>query len=809
MLRNYLKIAFRNIIRHKAFSIINISGLAIGMVSSILILLWVRGELSYDNFHKNAAQTYRLTSDFGDLKVAVNPAGMPAALKAKLPVIKNTVRLTTSDLSTVLLETGNKKFEEKNAAYADPSFLDIFSFPLLKGDRASALSRVDAVLITQAIATKYFGNEDPIGKTLRKDNGENVVVTGVLANIPANSHLQCDIIFPMASLARWNNDLQTNVWDSFNFYTYVQLDKNFDPSAANIEGLEKQIDQIFRENCRMKVTFQLQPLTKIHLTPEMAVDVPGHGNEQYVRIFFIVAILILIVACINFMNLATARSARRAKEIGLRKVLGAVRGHLIFQFLSESVLISFLSLFLALGIALLVLPMFNELAGKKLILDVHDAKLWISLFCIALLTGLISGSYPALFLSGFNPVNVLKDNRGYRRLRTSPERGTTLWAKFIKSMGGNVVFRNTLVVTQFMVSIVLLVGTMVIYSQLKFIRDRDPGFEKANLLYMATAGDIWNKEQSLKTGLKQNPLTTDFTIVSELPTNLTTGQTAIQWQGRDPNAQITIPTMDVDENFIRVFGMKLASGRGFSGSFAVDSNKCLVNETMARIMGLNASTAIGKTLTDGAITSTIIGVVKDFNFKPVQQAIEPLVLHINKWGGFLVIRTSPGNTQATIGALAKISRQLDPGYPFKFDFLDQQLSSLYKGDRQMGNIFSLFAILGIFISCLGLYGLSAFMAQQRTKEIGIRKVLGASLLQIVYLLSTGFTRLILIAVVIAIPLSWLAIHRWLESFAYHISINWSMFAIASLVVLLIAWVTVSYESIRAGIANPAKSLRTE
>ena len=789
MLRNYLKIAFRNIIRHKAFSIINISGLAIGMVSSILILLWVRGELSYDNFQKNAAQTYRLTSDFGDLKVAVNPAGMPATLKAKLPVIKSTVRLTTSDLSTVLLEAGNKKFEEKNAAYADPSFLDIFSFPLLKGDRASALSRVDAVLITQAIATKYFGNEDPLGKTLRKDNGENVVVTGVLANIPANSHLQYDIIFPMASLARRNNDLQKNVWNSFNYYTYVQLDKSFDPSAANIEGLEKQIDQIFRENCRMKVTFQLQPLTKIHLTPEMTVDVPGHGNEQYVRIFFIVAILILIVACINFMNLATARSARRAKEIGLRKVSGALRSHLIFQFLSESVLISFLSLFLALGIAYLVLPLFNELAGKTLVLDVHDAKLWISLCCMALLTGLISGSYPALFLSGFNPVKVLKGN--------------------VKSMGGNVVFRNTLVVTQFIVSIVLLVGTMVIYSQLKFIRDRDPGFEKANLLYMATAGDIWGKEQALKTGLKQNPLTTDFTVVSELPTNLTTGQTAIQWQGRDPNAQITIPTMDVDENFIRVFGMKLATGRGFSGSFAADSNKCLVNETMASIMGLNASTAIGKTLTDGPITSTIIGVVKDFNFKPVQQAIEPLVLHINKWGGFLVIRTSPGNTRATIDALAKISRQLNPGYPFKFDFLDQQLSRLYKGDRQMGNIFSLFAILGIFISCLGLYGLSAFMAQQRTKEIGVRKVLGASLPQIVYLLSSGFTRLILIAVVIAIPLSWLAIHRWLETFAYHISVTWSMFAIASLLVLLIAWATVSYESIRVAIANPAKSLRTE
>jgi len=788
MLKTYFKLAYRNIIKDKAYSIINITGLAIGLASSILILLWVQNELSYDKFHTNAGQTYRIASDFGDSKSAANSAGMPAGLKAQMPVVKNMVRIQPAN--TTLLETGAKKFQEDGVFFADASFMDVFSYPLVEGDRATALKQADGILITQAMAKKYFGSEDPIGKIIRKDNHENVVVTGVLANIPANSDLQFDFVLPMTSLARTNTDLKNNVWDNFNFWDYIQLDKNFDPSVANVSRLEKQIDQVFQKHSPgTKALFYLQPLTKIHLAPERLGDMPGHGNAQYVNIFFIIAILILVVACINFMNLATARSARRAKEIGLRKVAGAVRGQLILQFLSESVLISFVSLVLAIVIVRAFLPVFNELANRKLAIDVSDVKLWLSLFGIALLTGLISGSYPALFLSGFNPVKVLKGN--------------------VKSMGGNLLFRNALVVIQFMVSIVLLVGTVVIYNQLKFIRDRNPGFEKANLLYVPMTGDIWGKQQAFKNEIARNPLTSDFAVISDLPTNLGSWTLSVGWDGKDPHSQMSFPVIAVNEDFTHTFRVKVLTGRSFSRAFKTDSNNYMINEKMAGIMGLNANTAVGKSLTLWGNKGTIVGVVQDFNFKPVSQAIEPLVMPLNKMGGFVVVRTLPGKTNATIQALAKISQELNPAYPFKFDFLDQDLANLYKGEQQMGNIFNLFAALGIFISCLGLYGLSAFMAEQRTKEIGVRKVLGASVLNLVYLLSFSITRLILIAILIAIPLSWYAVNSWLAGFAYHINVSWLVFFTASVAALGIAWLTVSYESIKAAIVNPIKSLRSE
>jgi len=786
MLKTYFKLAFRNIRNYKAYSIINISGLAIGLASSILILLWVQNELSYDKFHKNAGQIYRITGDFGDYRAAVNTEAMPAGLKAAIPVVKDFVRLSLN--KTVLLEAGNRKFEEKRVFYADPSFMDVLSFPLVQGNRDEALKRVDGILITQEMASKYFGHENPIGKFLRKDNRENVVVTGVLANIPANSDLQFDFIMPMAPLVKGEDSTQ-NRWENFNFYSYIQLDKSFVPSVDNLLKLENQMTQIFLRHSPMPVVFHLQPLTKIHLAPARMGDMPGHGNAQYVSIFFITAILILVVACINFMNLATARSARRAKEIGLRKVSGAIRGQLILQFLSESVFISFLSLLLALGIVWLFLPVFNGLADRKLAIPFSDARFWLSLLGIALLAGLVSGSYPALFLSGFNPVKVLKGD--------------------VKSMGGNLLFRNALVVFQFTSSIVLLVGTVVIYNQLKFIKDRNPGFEKANLLYMSTKGDLWNKQQALKNELKQNPLTSDFAITSDLPTDLRSGNGSADWEGKDPNLHMVYQLMDVNEDFINVFRLKLASGRSFSKSFPADSNNFMVNEKMLSIMGLNATTAVGKAFSFTGRKGAIIGVVKDFNFKPVQQAIEPLILRYNKDGGFVVVRTLPGKTDATIQALSKISQQLNPAYPFKFDFLDQDMANLYKGERQMGNIFNLFALLGIFISCLGLYGLSAFMAEQRTKEIGVRKVLGASVINLVYLLSSGITRLIFIAIVIAIPLSWYAVNSWLAGFAYHIQVSWLVFFAASLGALGIAWLTVSYESVKAAMVNPIKSLRTD
>jgi predicted permease len=790
MIKNYLKIAFRNIIRHKAFAAINIAGLAIGMACSIFILLWVQNELSYDRFNKNANEIYRIAARAGDFKVAINPAPMVADLQAKIPAIKNTVRLAQSPSN--VFEVGDRKFEEKRVFYADSTFLQVFSYKLIKGDRATVLNRPDAVLITEDLAKKYFGHEGALGKILRKDNNKDVIVTGVLENIPSNSHLQFDCILPMSSIAQTNDNIKNQVWDNFDFYAYVQLDKTFDPSPTNIVKFNKGMDDIYKTHVSekvLKVNFWLQPLTAIHLHSNYQVDLPGHGNVQYVNIFFVVALFILAVACINFMNLATARSARRAKEVGLRKVVGAGRKQLIGQFLGESMLISFLSLFIAVGIVWLLLPAFNDLAGKKLSIHLLDRKIVTILITIALVTGLISGSYPAFFLSGFQPVKVLKGN--------------------MKTMGGNLIFRNGLVVVQFVVSIVLLAGTAIVYRQLNFIKSMNLGFDKSNLLYLPMAGEMWNKQQALKAELKQNPFTANYAVTSDLPVDLASGTVNVQWEGKDPKSQVVFPTLMVDEGFFKVFQMKILSGRVFSPEFKSDTNNFILNEKAVQVMGMKVSNAVGKSLSLWDNKGTIIGVVKDFNYKPIQQPIEPMIIALNRWGGTIVIRTQPGRTEATIKALGKISADLNPAYPFSYGFLDQDLANLYKGEQRMGSLFNVFAVLAILISCMGLYGLSAFMAEQRTKEIGVRKVLGASVLKVVYLLSTGFTKLILIAVVIAVPLAWWAINSWLKSFAYRVNADWMVFFIASLAAPAIAWLTVSYESIKAAVANPVRSLRTE
>ena len=700
------------------------------------------------------------------------------------------VRLTQP--STNVFEIGNRKFEEKRVFYADSTFLQVFSYKLVKGDPATAMGRPDAVLITEDMAKKYFGREDALGKVLRKDNKDNVIVAGILANSPSNSHLQFDFILPMSSIALTNENIKNKIWDNFDFYAYVQLDKNFKPTPATISNFNQQIRKIYKEHvdeAKLKVDFWLQPLTAIHLHSDYQIDLPGHGNVQYVNIFFVVALFILAVACINFMNLATARSARRAKEVGLRKVVGAGRKQLIGQFIGESLLISFLALLIAAGIVWLLMPAFNDLAGKKLSVHFLDGKILTILISIALATGLISGSYPALFLSGFHPVKVLKGN--------------------MKTMGGNLVFRNGLVVVQFVVSIVLLAGTAIVYRQLNFIKNMNLGFEKSNLLYLPMAGEMWNKQQAFKAELKQNHLTANYTITNDIPTNLTSGTVGVEWEGKDPKSQIVFPTLFVDEGFFNVFQMKMLSGRAFSTEFKADSNNYILNEKAVQVMGMKPSNAVGKPLTLWGNKGTIIGVVKDFNYKPIQQPIEPMIIGLNRWGGVAVVRTEPGKTEATIKALGKISSDLNPAYPFSYGFLDQDLANLYKGEQRMGSLFNVFAILAIFISCMGLYGLSAFMAEQRTKEIGVRKVLGASVFKVVYLLSTGFTRLILIAVVIAVPVAWLAINSWLKSFAYRVSADWVIFLTASLAALVIAWITVSYESIKAALANPVKSLRME
>jgi len=785
MLRNYFRIAVRTIVRHKAFAAINIAGLSIGMACSIFILLWVQNELSYDKFHKNAGTIYRV-----NIGGEANSGPMVPVLKAKIPAIKNFVRF--SQRTTTVFATGTKMFEEKAVFYADSTLLQVFSFPLIKGNAETALARPDAVLITEDMGKKYFGNEDAIGKILKRDNKDNVVVTGVLKNIPANSHLQFDFIMPFSAILHTDWRLKDDIWASYDFYDYIQLDENFKATPAALAGLSRQIDKIFDEHVKENPpTMKLQALADIHLHSDYRCNLPGQGNIQYVNTLFLVALFILAVACINFMNLATARSARRAKEVGLRKVVGASRMQLIGQFLGESLFISFIALLIAVAVVSLSLPVFSGLAGKQLSIQLLDGKTIAMLLGITLLTGLVSGSYPALFLSGFKPAKVLKGN--------------------MKMMGGNLNFRNGLVVLQFVVSIVLLAGTVVVYRQLNYIRNRDLGYNKSDLLYMPMNGELGDKQRTLAAELKANPLTANFTTITDPISNLGSNTSGVEWEGKtEADKNIWFTKAWITDRFFDVLQMKMASGRALSTTEFADSGNFVINEKAAKVMAMTPATAIGKTVKFNGEKGMIVGVVKDFNYKPAQTAIEPMILAFNKWnGGILLVRTQPGKTKAAVQALEKISRQLNPAFPFSYGFVDEDINNLYKGEQQMGSLFNAFAIIAIFISCMGLYGLSAFMAEQRTKEIGVRKVLGASVFNLVYLLSTGFTRLILIAIVIAVPIAWFAVNKWLSGFAYRVDVGWMIFLMASLGALAIAWLTVSYESLKAAIVNPIKSLRTE
>lgn len=785
MFKNYFKIAFRNLVSHKSFSLLNITGLAIGMASSILILLWVQHEKSYDRFHVQADHIYRITASFPNERgAAIAPGPLAPDLKARMPAVKNMVRLSFPSSNVFAYE--NKKFEEKKGFYADSTFLEVFSFPLIAGDKQSALNHPDAVLITEALAKKYFGNTDPIGKTLKKNDKDLVTVTGVLVDVPSNSHLQFDYILSSETVGG-------DSWDDFTCYSYLLLNKSDAETVASLQALEDEINRLFKTQVPesyLTAAFHAQPLTDIHLHSRLEAELSGNGNVQYVNILFVVAIFILVVACINFMNLSTARSSRRAKEVGLRKVIGASRPQLVRQFLGESMLISFLSLLIAVALVWLAMPGFNYLAGKDLAINLLDGKLLLMLIGIALLTGVLAGSYPALVLSGFQPIKTLK-------------------GLFKTSGSGQFVFRNTLVVIQFVVSIALLVGTLVVYRQLQHIKNMNLGYDKSNLIYVPMTGDIWEKQEAYKNELQQNPLTTNFTVTNDVPTNLISGTIDVNWEGKDPNAQVIVPNLDVNESFFDIFEINMLAGRTFSKDFKGDSTNFIINEKLAGLMGFDAENALGKSFQLWDKKGVVIGVVKDFNFKPVQMAIEPMVMQLNDWGGMIVVRTQPGTTEATLKALEKINTALNPGFPFSYSFVDQDLDNLYKGEQRLGNLFNLFALLAIFISCLGLYGLSAFMAEQRIKEIGVRKVLGASVASIVYLLSKRFISLLFLAILLAVPLAWYVMDGWLSGFVYRISIGWTVFLLASLTAIIVALLTVSYESIKAAVTNPIRSLRNE
>jgi putative ABC transport system permease protein len=793
MFRNYFKTAFHNMLRNKLFTGLNIFGLVTGIACSILIFLWVKDELSFDNFNSNAERIFRLTAKVKDIESANVPAAFGSAIKTQIPGIKNATRLTSLQK---VITVGIHKFDERHMFYADSNFLKIFEFPILRGNSTTMLIAPNSVVLTEATAIKYFGSADQaMGKAIYIDNdikGTTLQVTGVLKNIPVNSHLQFDLLL---AIANWDRQVdQTQTWRYFDSYIYFQLADQIKPDLWLTKKLEKQINSIRNKAIintqAVSADLSIQPLGQIHLYSHFQNDLDGQGNIQYVRIFILVAIFIIFIACINFINLATALSGRRGKEVGLRKTIGALRSQLILQFIGESMLLIYISLTLALLLVYAVLPSFNLLASKSISLNLLDPWLIGEVLALATLVGLLAGSYPAFYISSVNTIEVLKGSQIHKRK-----------ASFL---------RNGLVVIQFSISIVLLISTMVIYDQLHYMHNRDIGFNRENLLYvpLPEVGDLKDNADALKSALYKSSQVGNFTIISDLPTDLNTF-TPLTWRGMENGSLVICQRMNVDEKFIETFGMKMVAGKFYSSGFKGNDSEYVVNEAAIRSMRIDPSTALGKLITVRGKEGAIIGVVKDFNFRPVYQPIEPLVMRLRASGDFLVIRTLAGGVQKVIPLIQNCFQGVYGNNPFSYGFIDQDLDHLYRAEARMGTLFDVFSSLSLIISCLGLFGLTTFATLRRTREIGVRKVLGAGEFSIAFLLIKEFLRLVAVSLLIAFPIAWYAMHQWLEGFSYKITMSAWIFLIAGTAALILAFVTVSYQTIRAAIGNPVESLRNE
>jgi len=793
MFRNYFKTAFRNMRRNRLFTGLNIFGLAMGLACSILIFLWVQDERSYDRFNPGADHIFRLTAKVKDIESALIPPAFVTAMKSEMPVVKNTTRCIPLQK---FITVGTRKFDEKHIYYADSNFLRVFNYPLLKGNTETVLTVPDNVVLTEATAIKYFGSVDlAMGKTIYIDNdikGTTLKVSGVLKNIPSNSHLQFDLL---VSMQNWDRQIvQPQPWRYFDSYVYFQLADPVKPEPAVIQNLEKQInvmrDRAILNTQAVPASVYIQRLTDIHLYSHFRHDVEGQGNIQYVRIFMLVALFIIFIACINFMNLATALSGTRAKEVGLRKTAGALRWQLTLQFIVESLLLSFISLGLALLLVYAALPFFNTLAGKSIHLDLLDISLAGKILAIAVVVGLLAGSYPAFYLSSFNVIKVLKGGQ------------------VLKGKGS--FLRNGLVVLQFAVSVILMVSTIVIYNQLRYLHNRDIGFNRENLLYipLPEIGDLTNNVDALRSALHGSSPAGDYTIISDLPTDLN-APSPLTWRGMENGSLVLCNRLNTDENFIRTFGMKMMSGRFYSGDFKGSDSEYVVNETAVKAMQIDPARAVGKMITFRGQEGTIIGVVKDFNFEPLHKPIEPLVIRRRADGDFLVLRTAEGTMRRTLVSAQNCFQRVYGNIPFGYGFVDQDLDHLYTAETRMGKLFNIFSVLSIAISCLGLFGLATFSTQRRTKEIGVRKVLGAGEAGIVALLAKEFLQLVAISLLIAFPVAWYAMNQWLQGFVYKVNVSVWVFVGAGVVAILVAFVTVSFQTIKAAMANPVRSLRSE
>ncbi len=795
MFKNYLKISFRNLWRAKGYSAINLAGLATGMACFILILLWVQDELSYDKFHENTNRLFRVVRlDRDDPSQGVCRAGAPwgPALYNDFPEVENFVRFRGH--GRTLMSSGDKGFYESEGLYADSTIFEVFTFPLLKGNPKTALTRPNTMVINERMAEKYFGTEDPVGQSLVFNNQDEFEITGLMQNIPANSHIKFDYLIPFFMYQRWD----TSEWGVNNFYTYLLLAEG---TATQLEAkIPEFLERHAGERTAAASINKLQPITDIHLHSNLLRELEANGDIANIYIFSAIAIFILLIACINFMNLATARSANRAKEVGIRKVVGSQRLQLIKQFLGESIFLSILGILLAVGLVELLIPNFNELSGKQLSLDFgNNVFLLTGLLFMALIVGFISGAYPAFFLSSFKPIAAIKGDVG--------------------SGKSSSILRKGLVILQFAISITLIVGTAVVYRQLNYMSSKKLGFDREQVLVIRMDNsEIKAKQELFRNELLRNSAISGVSATSNLLGGGDWGM-PFSYEGSGDENRFSARVLVVDPNFVETLGMQIVDGRNFSYEFTTDiSAAYILNESAVKQIGFD--NPVGKSF--GRPTErneqgkwdyekgSVVGVIKDFHFRSFHEEIQPMVLFmIPEWFSYLSVRIRPENISTTIDFVEKKWHEFDPNRPFDYFFLDEIFDQMYRAEQRFGNTFVAFSVIAVVIACLGLFGLASFMAERRTKEIGIRKVLGASIINIVSQLSKDFTKWVIFANLIAWPVAFFVMTKWLQNFAYQVGMSLDTFLLAGVLALLIALLTVSFHAIKAAISNPVDALRHE
>lgn len=792
MIKNYFKTAWRSLIRNKTFSVINISGLTLGLACALLIILWVNDERTVDGFHKNGDQLYQVYERWsfdGKIEASYPTQGLLAEeLKRVIPEVQfaSGFEYAGPPGSQNNFEAGDK-VNKMGGMFAGADFFNMFSYPLLQGSDESALNAPNSIVISRKMADYFFGGaEQAMGQAIRFENKEDLKVTAVFENVPANSSQQFDFLRSWIDFKKQNEWI--NNWGNTSPATFIQLRKGADIASVKVK-VKDFIYRYLERNDGTTIELDLQPYTQKYLFSNFKNGYVAGGRIEYVRLFTIVAIFVLLIACINFMNLATARSVKRAKEVGLRKVVGAVRSSLIGQFIGEAMFLTFLSLVLAVITASLFLPIFNQLTGKELSLPFSEPVFWVSAMALLIITGFIAGSYPALFLSSLNPVKVFKGS--------------------MKFGSGAVFFRKGLVVFQFSLSIILIISMIVISQQINYIQSKNLGYDRDNLIYIPIEGDLV-KEYSLfkEEGTKMTGIES-ISKMRNSPTVIEHHTGSIEWAGKDKNQFISFADAVVGYDFVKTAKLQLKEGRDFSKEFGTDSASYMLNETAAKKIGFKE--AMGQTVTWGNRPGKIIGVLKDFHFSSMHSAIDPLIIRLDEnWGwGTILIRINGSKTKEAIAGLERICKEVNPKFPFTYRFSDIEFENLYRSEQLVSKLSDYFAALAIFISCLGLLGLAAFTASQKNKEIGIRKVLGASVGSITAMLSKDFVKLVLIAILIGAPVAWWAMSKWLENFAYRIAVSWWMIVVAGLAAVLIALITISFQSIKAALVNPVKSLRSE